>query len=67
MDYLLFFWLQDYFMIVDFMTALMQVVNWKVGNMIQVLSNERKWTFFHCYSNRVEEKALHRDICAVKK
>ena len=46
MDYLLFFWLQDYFMIVDFMTALMQVVNWKVGNMIQVLSNERKWTFF---------------------
>lgn len=33
-------------MIVDFMTALMQVVNWKVGNMIQVLSNERKWTFF---------------------
>ena len=29
-------------MIVDFMTALMQVVNWKVGNMIQVLSNERK-------------------------
>ena len=54
-------------MIVDFMTALMQVVNWKVGNMIQVLSNEREWTFFHCYSNRVEEKALHRDICAVKK
>ena len=29
-------------MIVDFMTVLMQVVNWKVGNMIQALSIERK-------------------------
>ena len=27
----------------------------------------KKIDFFHCYSNRVEEKALPRDIYAVKK